>query len=320
MELWLNILFFLVSAVVLGFCGTGTVKQIIKLSHALKLRTFIVAFLLGALATSLPELFVVINASLIKNSGMVLGTIIGSNILDLTLVAGLTIIFARGIKIKSKSIRQDSLWMFGFALLPVILFAFGKSLSRIDAIIIIAAFIFYIRYLTKIRKEFRAILKERVNVKQIIIATSLLIMFIILLYYSAHFTIFFADKIVAQLRMPSLLIGLFFIALGTSLPELTLELRSIAMQHPDIALGDIMGSVIANSTLILAIGALISPVFVTANIGFIALIFMVVITYMFVTFLHSGNKLYVMEGIALLLLYLLFIVIEFYVGGFIGIT
>lgn len=315
MNIWVIALMFVISAFVLGLAGIYAVKCLIRIAQALRLSTFIVAFLLGAVATSLPELFVSIHASLLGSSAMVFGNLIGSSILDLTIVAGITIIFARGIKVKQKTIRQDALWMFGFVLLSILLFAIDKTMDRIDAVILLCLLIIYTRYLAKHRKEFKYVLKDKVKARQLAIYSSGLVFFAFMLYYAARFTVYYAGKLALRLGFSEILIALFFVSFGTSLPELVFELRSIAIKTKDIALGDMMGSVIANMVLVMAISALIRPIPVINSVSFIALFFCVLTTYMFVTFLFSAQKLDVMEGIALIMLYLLFIMLEFYLGG-----
>lgn len=316
--LWLNLLFFIASCVVLVVSGTFLVKSLTKIAQFLHFSEYVIAFILMAFATSIPELFVGISSALAKNTELILGTVIGSNIADIVLIGGITILLARGIKIKSKKIKRDSLFMIPIALLPLILFFIGNSISRIDGAILLAVFFLYSWHLIRRRKKFkRELEKDRIKRTEIVTYSILFIVFLALLFFSAHFVVRYASALAIDLALPAILIGLFLIALGTSLPELAFESRAALMGHSEMALGDLMGSVVANSTLVLGIAALIYPLIITTYfmLFLISAIFMMVFIFLFSTFIHSGSKLYIMEGIALLLLYIVFIFIELFSKG-----
>ena len=315
--IWLNLLFFVLSCAVLVIAGTILVKSLIKIAGFLQLSEYLIAFVIMAFATSIPELFVGITSALAKNTALTLGNVIGSNIADVALVGGIMILIARGIKIKNIKIKKDALFVSLLATLPVILFIFGNSLSRLDGGILLLAFGSYSFYLIKRRKRFKRKVKEQMKKSEIILWSILFIIAIALLYFSAESVVGLATLISFDLALPPIMIGLFFIAIGTSLPELAFEVRAALMQHPDLALGDLLGSIVANSTLVLGVTAMIWPITANMTLFFISAIFMILIIYLFATFIASGNKLYIMEGIALLLLYIFFIIIQLYFQGMI---
>ena len=315
--IWLNLLFFVLSCAVLVIAGTILVKSLIKIAGFLQLSEYLIAFVIMAFATSIPELFVGITSALAKNTALTLGNVIGSNIADVALVGGIMILIARGIKIKNIKIKKDALFVSLLATLPVILFIFGNSLSRLDGGILLLAFGSYSFYLIKRRKRFKRKVKEQMKKSEIILWSILFIIAIALLYFSAESVVGLATLISFDLALPPIMIGLFFIAIGTSLPELAFEVRAALMQHPDLALGDLLGSIVANSTLVLGVTAMIWPITANMTLFFISAIFMILIIYLFATFIASGNKLYIMEGIALLLLYIFFIIIHLYFQGII---
>ncbi len=85
-----------------------------------------------------------------------------------------------------------------------------------------------------------------------------------------------------------------------------------------MVLGNLIGSNIANLTFILGVTALIYPISSDFLLFITAGVYMLIITFLFATFVESGNKLYIKEGISLILLYMFFIIIEFYVKGLIA--
>ena len=309
----INLIMFFLALIVLIIAAYYGVKSLIWLAHALKLSEFVMAFIAGAIATSLPELFISINASLNKASEIVIGNILGSNIADIALVAGLIIVFARQISTTNVKIRRDAIWMFLLGSLPLVLFFLGNGLSRIDGALLIFSSFFYMFYIFKIRKQFKKVLKARINAKQTFYYTVILITCLALIYFSAHYVVNYAKLLAIDLKISTLFVALFLISIGTSLPELALEIQAIKLKKASIALGDLLGSVIANSTIILGIAALISPIKAELTTIFIAALFFILAAYLFVTFMHSGKKLLLSEGIALIIVYILFIIVEFYI-------
>ena len=84
-----------------------------------------------------------------------------------------------------------------------------------------------------------------------------------------------------------------------------------------MSVGNIIGSVIANSTLILGISSLIFPITSNFLLFIVSISFMIVISIIFTTFVEEGDRIRLTEGIALVMLYMLFLIVEFYIKGFI---
>jgi len=296
--------------------GTFLVKSLKKISAFLNISEFTAAFIIMAIATSLPEIFVGINSALAKNTALAFGNVIGSNIADFALVGGIMILLARGIKIEKKDIKIDSLYLIPVVLLPLILFFIGNSLNQIDGIILIVVFCLYSWRILRRRKKFKKPLEKETRIKrhEIVIYSIIFIISLILLFVSSHFVVKYASLLAIDFMLPPIVIGLFLIAVGTSLPELAFESRAAQLGHGEMALGDLIGSVVANSTLVLGITAIIFPITANLMLFVISAIYLLLLTFLFATFIHSGSKLYVMEGIALVLLYIFFIFIQLYLG------
>ena len=109
------------------------------------------------------------------------------------------------------------------------------------------------------------------------------------------------------------LTGLFIISIGTTLPELTFGVRAAMLKHGDMALGNQVGTVIINSTLILGIVALIYPITANFPAFLISSVFLIIISFIFITLVSSGRSLSIKAGIFLILIYLFFMIVEFYI-------
>ncbi len=308
--LTLTILLFVLSCIVLVVSGSFVVRSLVIITRFLRISEYMGAFIIMAFSTSLPELFIGINSALAKNSALVFGTVIGSNIADITLIGGIAVILARKVKITRLAIKKDVIVMIGLAALPMILMLIGGVLSRIDAIILLIVFFVYLHHLLKTKKKYTAKLKNKTKKWKVISSIAIFLVSTILLYVSSHYVVQYGTDLALGLMLPPIFVGLFFLALGTSLPELVFTVKAMTRNHAEFAIGDLIGSVVMNSTLVLAVAALIFPITVNFFLFLTSATFMILSLVLFATFVRSGEKFTYLEGISLLLLYILFIIVE----------
>ena len=186
------------------------------------------------------------------------------------------------------------------------------GLSRFDGIILLGAFAYYIYTLVQQEARFSRIV-DKTSRKEAIKFMLLFLVSITLLLISAHYVVDYAELLSIDLEISPLLMGLFIISLGTSLPELMFESKAVLSQHQSMAIGDLVGSVITNSALVLGVTALLAPIAVNSVIYLTSTLFMLFAAFIFFTFAESGEKITWTEGISLLFLYVLFIIIETYI-------
>lgn len=310
-----NLIVFIVSLAVLIISGSLLVKSLSKIATFLRLSEYVIGFILLAFATSLPEFFVGISSALNKNGSLILGTIMGSNIANLTIIIGIPILLARGIKIQSKKTKKDSLWMIGFVMLPLILMLIGNQISRIDGIILISIFCFYIYKLIREGKKFTKQLENRISRWKVVAFVFVFIASIGLLYFSSEYVVKYASLLAVDIAIPVIFIGLFMVAFGTSLPELVSGISAVMKGHNEMSIGNIIGSVIANSSLVLGVSALIFPIQANFYYFIVSISFMILVAVIFTAFVEERNKISWTEGTALLMLYIFFLIVEFYLKG-----
>lgn len=321
----INLILFIFACIILVMSNSFLVKSLSKISYFLNLNEFTIGFILVSVATSLPEIFVGIMSAINGVPQFSIGNVIGSNILDLTLVIGIAAILAKTINIESKIIKKDMVYMLLLTLLPVFLFIdhhIWKSLglfpnmiaglSRFDGIILLAAFVFYMYRLITQESQFSKTV-EHTPKKEAVKYMLLFLSSLFLLLISANYVVSYAEKLSIDINMSPFLMGIFLISLGTSLPELMFETKAVLSGHQSMAIGDLVGSVITNSTLVLGITAIIMPIQVNTLIYLTSIMFMLFSAFIFFTFAESDNKITWTEGVSLLFLYVLFIVIETYI-------
>jgi len=306
-----TIAWFLGACILLIIAGSILLRSLSRLAAFLRINEFIAAFILMAFCTSLPELFIGINSALAGKPALSLGNVIGSNIIELTLVAGIAIVLARGIKMERRFMRKEVYGMVLLAALPMLLMFLGKELSRLDGLILLGAFaIYFYEMITSKHASFNKPMRERDSHW---IALGTFVLFLAsatTLYFSAKWVVAYGSELAGALGMPPLLIGLFFVSLGTTLPDLTFSARAVLSKHSTLAIGDLVGAVVVNSTVVLGIAALICPITNSFALFITSAAFLIAITFLFATFTASGDRLTWREGMSLIMFYVVFVLVE----------
>ncbi len=310
-----DIAIFTGACLLLFVSGSILIKTLETITTFLRLTEFVVGFILVGISTSLPELFVGVTAALEGNPALALGTVIGSNIVNLTLVAGITLVFARRINAKYKRITKHTWIMVGAAAMPILLMSVSGVLSRLDGIILLILFLIYTRWLIKQGRGFRKELKEPIKRSTVIISSFLFVISLGLLYISSRLIVEYGTKMAVGLMLPAIFIGIFFVAFGTSVPELVFGLLAVKKGHSGFVIGNIAGSVVANSLLILGVTALIHPITANMFLFITSAMFMLVVCIQFATFV-AGKRLTYQEGVVMIMFYILFLIVELNLRGF----
>lgn len=306
----INILIFLVAGLVLVKSSAILIKALVNVARFLKWSEFIVSFILVGITTSLPELFVGISSALRKAPELSLGNVIGSNIVNLTLVAGLIILFSKNKKVQEKIIKRDIWIIFGLAILPII-FLLNKNLSRLEGLILLALFCAYLIYLIKQKKDSPKILNNFNQVKTFLKSIGLFIASLVFLLGSSWLIVYSAQQIAHGLNANLIIIGILLVALGTSLPELIFGLKASLMHHEQMHIGNLIGSTAANSALVLGVTALINPINLQDLNSFLMPgIFMIFAILIFNFFIRTKQKFSWWEGALLVLIYIVFVILQ----------
>lgn len=301
---------FAVSIYLMAYGAKILVKNSPAVSKILHLSAFATTFLVIGVISVLPEFTISIISSLRGSSNLGLGTIFGSNVADLTLVLGIAALFSRrGLKVRSDFLARDIFFIIPLAL-PIVLGAEG-NFSRTDGIIMIlvGGVFFYFLYRSEHRKK---ILEESFSEykKTLKLITTMSGGFILLLG-GGWATVVVGQKLAYFLSLPEVLIGISFITLGTLLPELVFSLKAAKDEQGELVLGDILGIVITDTTLVLGIMALINPFDFARNLIFITGFAMVLAAIISLDFMKTGRVLSRREGVVLILLYIFFLSVEF---------
>ncbi len=316
----LSVALFIVSIILLLLSGAVVVRNLSRIMHFFHLTEYFASFVLMAISTTIPELFVGISSALEGNPSLSLGNVVGSIIINLSLVAGIIIVLARKIKIKSTEIEKGSLSMIFIVMLPIVLFLIGQQISRIDGAILIFFFIGYYGRMIFKKENGRIVEQMKLSLGTVLLDLFLFVLAVFILYYSSKYTVHYGTELASVLKVHPIFIGLFFVAIGTSLPELVFGIHSVLAKHPRFVLGDLIGASIVNSTLVLGVTAVISPIIVNMYFYLIPAFTMLVVCFIFMSFLESGREMSLTEGVSLIMLYVLFLLVELALKGIIPVA
>lgn len=276
-----------------------------RLAESFKLSKYIVGFLIVAVISILPEAFISITSALEGIPSFGLGTLFGSNVADLTLVFAMVVLFAsRSLKIESKIIKNRYLHI-GIMSVPILLGLNGYYSRWEGLFLIIIGLAFYYYILKNDGYDIDAP-RERFKITDLL----LLLASMGLLLLGSHLTVKFGVNFANGLHVSPVLIGMFVVGLGTTLPELLFSIRAAKRKHDGLALGDILGTVIADATVVVGIVALINPFAFNQRIVYITGLFMLFGTILLFHFMKTGKVLTKKEALLLILFYLLFVSAE----------
>lgn len=297
---------FAIAAIVMVRAGSYAIKYISNIAKADRISAFLTSFLLVGIVSSFPEAFVSVVSAIKNQSSLGLGTLLGGNVADLTLVIGLIGVAAGSIQIHSKEFAHD-FWLVGLVMLPI-LFSLDGAIGRIEGIALILACLMFV--VGMLREDH--VMKKLSSHSQKGVVKNLLLFAIsaAVVLAAANFIVKFAGGLAADFNMPIALVGIIFIGAVTTLPELMFSLASVRKHIDGLALGDVFGTVIIDATLMVGITALIRPIAITGvNLTNLA-VFSALAVSATIYFLKPGKVFTRNEGVLLILLYVLFVATE----------
>ena len=313
--IWLYyISIFIGSCFFLTFSSKWLVEALHRIALFLKIKEFVLGFFLMAFAVSLPNLFVGIISAFKGIPELSFADIVGGNIFDLSVVIGLSALISRaGLSVQSRTVQGGSLFTIFAAVLPIFLVLDGY-LSRAEGLLLILSFFFYIYWFFSKKDRFSKVYeynKESVTFKRFLLDFVLLVLGVVLLLAGAKGMIDSAQFFSEALNLPLVLIGILVLGAGNSLPELFFSLQAARKGRDWLLLGDLMGGVTMNATLVLGVVSLIQPIKIPSFSPFaIARIFLIISALFFLFVVRTDKKITQKEGIVLLVIYLTFLVVE----------
>ncbi|PVX23978.1 MAG: hypothetical protein CW716_11030, partial [Candidatus Bathyarchaeum sp.] len=269
-------------------------------------------FILLSVTTSLPELSVSIVASLSGEGGLAVGNVLGSNIANLTIILGLAILIAgKTINVKGESQKELVQFLFITSVIPLFIVQRGTLGTMLGVILLILFVYFGVTISRKTETNSNTNNTQETpqpNKKENIPFTVIkFIAGVALIIFLSTVAVDSSTEIAEFIGLPSSIVGATIIGLGTSLPELATTIQALKQGLYSMALGNLLGSCIANITLILGVSSLLSTsevnVVAVQSIMFYILLSSLTVWYM----IGSNEKLTKRGAVFLCLIYAAFI-------------
>jgi len=310
MNIVLALFLILVFSIALAKSTDLVIANIVKLARRLAVPEFTVGFFILGFATSLPEIFVAVNAVMEKTPQLSLGNLLGAILVLLTLIISFPAVLSGGVEIR-KVLSSKDIVLSSFVIALPAFFSLDGNLTRLDGAILLFSYLIYVyvlnedrSFLEKIKSAAR---KNKGNLFKVMALTSLGVLGI---FIFSRFIVEISLDVAQTFFVQPLLVGVLFLSLGTNLPELSLAVKTVISKHKIVGIGDFLGSAAVN-TFVVALLCLIYPFKVDdlAGVRKVSL-FVIAAVILLAIFMRTKRQLTRKEGIMLLSLYAVFLLVE----------
>ncbi|HFD11678.1 MAG TPA: calcium/sodium antiporter [Crenotrichaceae bacterium] len=314
--------FFLLIVALAGLVVTADrfVEGCAAIANNFGLAPIIIGVTIIGLGTSAPEMLVSGIAAMEGNVGLAIGNALGSNVANIGLILGITLLI-KPIAVQSSIFRCEIPALLIVTLGACVLVA-DYSLDRIDGVALVLFLVVFLAWLVKLcisqnksDPMIEEIESELPETMSSLLAFGWTIGGLVGLILSSKLLVWAAVSIAQAFGVSDLIIGLTIIALGTSLPELAASIASVLKNNADMAIGNVIGSNIYNLTAVLSIPALLAPTKLAAHIvnrDFLVMGLFTVLLCVLVADVFRRGKLGRTSGFALLFLYCGYQLLLFY--------
>lgn len=318
----LNVLLLLLGVALLTAGGEALIRGSLAAARRLDVSPLLSGIVVVGFGTSAPELVVSIDAAVNGRPDIAIGNVVGSNIGNILLILGVCTLITP-LAVKPLALRRDAVTVVAASVLFVVLVG-GRSLERADASIFLLALLAYLSWAYVTERSsvapsaelHRAEAEELSMVpKSVLWTVAAVVLGLLLLIGGSHVLLTGAVGIAEHFGFSEAVIGLTLVAVGTSLPELSISVIAAIRRHADVAVGNILGSNIFNLLGILGVSAFLQPLPVHARILQFDQWVMLGAALLLMLFLRTGRSLSRVEGGLLLIGYGIYVGLSFTVFG-----
>ena len=317
-----DFLFLFLGIALLTVGGEALIRGSLAAAKRLGVSPLLSGLVIVGFGTSAPELVVSVNAAIDGRPDIAIGNVVGSNIGNILLILGVCALITP-LAVKPLALRRDAVTVVAASLLFLVLVG-GSALARVDAAIFLCALAAYLgwaywseRFHAAPSGELhQAEAEELSTVPMSVLWTAIAVVLgLLLLIAGSQVLLIGAIGIAAYFGVPEAVVGLTLVAVGTSLPELSISVIAAIRRHADVAVGNILGSNIFNLLGILGVSALLQPLPVHPRILHFDQWVMLGTSLLLLLFLYTGRHLSRVEGGVLLVGYGIYVWLSFSVFG-----
>lgn len=304
MHLFLQIILLVLGFVLLIKGADWFVDGAAGIANKLGIPQLVIGLTIVAMGTSAPEAAVSISSALKGSADIAVGNVIGSNILNILLILGITGVIVP-LAVRKSTIRYELPFVIGVSGIFAILGLSDGVIGRVNGIILWVIFIGYLLYLLIMTKKGNDMMEEAPAGKQrkpwqLVL---FLIIGVVMIVVGSNITVDSATEIARIFGVSERLIGLTIVAFGTSLPELVTCVAAARKGNADIAIGNIVGSNIFNILFVIGTSALITPVLYQRNFFIDSIVMIATAILLLVLVLNRNRELKRWGGVVMLVVY-----------------
>ena len=268
MNIVIQLLLLVVGFVLLMKGADWFVEGASKIADRFGIPQLVIGLTIVAMGTSLPEAAVSIASALKGSAGITIGNVVGSNIMNVLVILGLTAVIC-AIPVKKSTVRYEIPFTIAITVLLAVLGLVDNKISRAEGGILWAFMILYLLYLLKMAKsgEAQEETSEEAEKQSLIRLLLMVVVGAAMIVFGSDLTVDAATELAIVFGVDDRIIGLTIVAFGTSLPELVTSVTAALKGKTDIAVGNIVGSNVFNILFVVGTSALITPV--AYNKGFL---------------------------------------------------
>lgn len=272
-----------------------------------KIPQLVIGLTIVAMGTSAPEAAVSITAALKGNAGITIGNIVGSNILNILIILGLSSVIT-ALAVSKSTIKVETPFMI---LITLVLLWMGYNgvVGLVEGIILLVLFVTYLGYLFWMAKKGDGSDVDEIKDISTPKALAFTAVGLILIVYGSTVTVDAATALARIFGLSERFIGLTIVALGTSLPELFTSVSAARKGNADIAIGNIVGSNIFNILFVIGISSVIVPVPFANGFRFDTIVAVIAALILLGCSLNKDRKLKRPAGILMLVCYAVYFVL-----------
>jgi cation:H+ antiporter len=288
-------------------------KFAIRLGQYIRIPDVIIAVVILGLVGSFGELNMGITALIVDYQELILGLVISVGISMILLVGGVSIIYNKGIPTTTLT-HSKALPLLNITVLAFILLVADQGLSRTDGVILLSFFPIYILYMLRLKKGLQVkSFKSLHSKKEALTALIICILVMINIFLTAGFAMQNIYTLEATTQISLYIIGIVLVAPFSVIPELIAELELSKTGTSKTSLSDLVMSIVTNLTLVIGLVALIKPFDITGTSSILNfnLFYLALVIIVFNIYTLTGKKLDIKEGIGMLVLYFVYLVLNF---------
>jgi len=299
-------LFVLIAGLLLMiFSSKKTIDHAVEVASAFGIPHILIGFILISMGTDLPEIVNSILSSYLGHADINIGDSLGSVLGQLTLIFGLLPIIGGVIKVKRKEIS-----VIGCCLLLalIILYSiFEKGIfTRINALFLIGSWaLFAIITMTLVGKQDFDTQVQSITTRKKIMDILIVLVGLFGIGLGSYLVVESVIFLAKGINVPEFFISFFVVGIGTSLPELVVDITAIKKKHFDIAIGDILGSCLVDATFSIGIGQFLFPQMVSTTLANHTIIYTILVTLIVISIMAFRKKVDRIMGVFMVLLYIL---------------